>query len=193
VPPSGPNATAVPDASRVQDQVTLAETVGVTLASPDIYALRLGNNVLGGGFYSTRLSRDLRKNAGLVYSIGSQLDIGRSRAIYLVQYACDPKNVTKVQASVEHELDTMQTSTATDDELQRAKATLLRQIPLAEASTGSIAEGLIGRWDHELPLDEPTIAAQHYIALTAEDVRAAFAKWLRPRELARVTTGPTPR
>jgi zinc protease len=193
VPPSRPSATVVPDSSRVQDEVTLAETVAVTLASPDIYALRLGNNVLGGGFYSTRLSRDLRKNAGLVYSIGSHFDIGRSRAVYLVQYACDPQNVTKVQASVEHELDTMQTSKATDDELQLAKATLLRQLPLAESSTGGIAEGLIGRWDLELPLDEPTIAARHYIGLTAEEVRAAFAKSVRPRELARVTTGPTPR
>ena len=33
-------------------------------SDPDYYALVLGNSVLGGGFYSARLSIDLRKNAG---------------------------------------------------------------------------------------------------------------------------------
>ncbi|SPJ18844.1 hypothetical protein SBBP2_990006 [Burkholderiales bacterium] len=149
--------------------------------------------MLGGGFYSTRLSRDLRKSAGLVYSIGSRFDIGKSRGIYLVQYACDPQNVTKVQASVERELDAMRKSPVTDDELQRAKAMLLRRIPLAEASTGAIAQGLIARWDLELPLDEPTVAATRYISLSADDVRAAFVQWVRPQDLARVTLGPKPR
>ncbi len=193
VPLSPASATAVPDASRVQDDVTLAETIGVTSASPDRYALTLGNTVLGGGFYSTRLSRDLRKSAGLVYSVDSRFEIGKSRGIYLVQYACDPQNVTKVQASVARELDAMRKSPVTDDELQRAKAMLLRRIPLAEASTGAIAQGLIARWDLELPLDEPTVAATRYISLSAEDVRAAFAQWLRPQDLARVSLGPKPR
>lgn len=87
----------------------------------------------------------------------------------------------------------MQKSPVTDDELQRAKAILLRRIPLAEGSTAGIAQGLIARWDLDLPLDEPTIAATRYIGLGADEVRAAFAKWLRPQDLARVTLGPKPR
>ena len=77
--------------------------------------------------------------------------------------------------------------------MQRAKAELLRRIALAEASTASVAQGLNARWDLDLPLDEPTVAAKKYISLEAEDVRAALSKWLRPRDLARVTEGPNPR
>jgi len=44
-----------------------------------------------------------------------------------------------------------------------------------------------------LPSDEPTIAAEHYLALTGEDVRAALAKWVRPKDLARISLGPPPR
>jgi zinc protease len=193
VPPSKSKATAVPDASRVQDDVTLAETIAATRESPDNYPLKLGNTVLGGGFYSTRLTRDLRKNAGLVYSIDSRFELGKTRGIYAVHYACDPGNVTKVQASVARELVTMQKTRVSDDELARAKAMLLRQLPLAEASTSAIAQGLLGRWDLGLPLDEPTIAAQRYIELTAEDVRAAFASQVRAGDLARVSRGPAPR
>jgi len=192
VPSNQPDAIAVPDTSRIQDEVTLGETIGITRSDADYYALRLGNNVLGGGFYSTRLSRDLRKNAGLVYSVGSSFEIGKSRGMYFVQYACDPKNVSKVHASIVRELEDMQKSPVTADELQLSKAMLLRQISLEEDSTDGIAQGLIERWDLELPLDEPTIAARQYIQLSADEVRAAFAKWVRPKDMVQVTQGPQP-
>ena len=192
VPLNRPAATAVPDASRVQDRVILAETLELTRASPDYYALELGNNVLGGGFYSTRLSRDLRKDAGLVYSVASYFDMSKTRGIYFVQYACDPQNVSKVHNIVVRELADMQNAPVTADELQRAKAHLLRRIPLDEASVSGIARGLIEREVLDLPLDEPTLAAHRYLALSAADVEAAFAKWLRPGDLVRVSQGPSP-
>ncbi len=193
VPLSRPSQTAVPDVSRVQDHVTLAETIGITRASPDYYALELGNTVLGGGFYSARLSRDIRMNAGLVYSINSFIDAGKRRGVYGVQYACDPPNVAKVHASVAREVEQMRKTPVTAEELQRAKAMLLRHIPLAEASTPAIAQGLIARWDLNLPLDEPTLAARRYIDLSATDITTAFAKWLRPDDLVQVTQGPVTR
>jgi zinc protease len=44
-----------------------------------------------------------------------------------------------------------------------------------------------------LPLDEPRHAAQRYAALSAEQVRAAYARWLRVDALAQITEGPAPR
>jgi hypothetical protein len=38
----------------VQDEVTLVESIPLARTDPDVDALRLGNAVLGGGFYSTR-------------------------------------------------------------------------------------------------------------------------------------------
>ena len=58
VPLNKPSVTAVPNASRIQDKVTLAQTLGLTRSNPDYYALELGNHVLGGGFYATRLYQD---------------------------------------------------------------------------------------------------------------------------------------
>jgi zinc protease len=192
VPPSGPSAVAVPDASRVQDQVTLAQTLGLTRSNPDYYALELGNTVLGGSFYATRLTRDLRKEAGLVYAVGTSLDVGKTRSLYLIGYACDPQNVSRVQSIVGRELQDMQSAPVTPDELHMAKALLLRQIPLDEASVSEIAGGLLERAILDLPLDEPTRAAGRYLALSADDVQAAFKKWVRPGDLARVSRGPTP-
>jgi zinc protease len=183
---------AVPDATRVQDEVTLAQTLALTRSDPDFYALKLGNAVLGGSFYSTRLSIELRKNAGLVYSVGSTLQAGRTRGAYYIQYACDPQNVGKAANIAVQELRDMQTTAVGDDELLRAKALLLRQIPLAEASVDGIAHGLIDRREYDLPLDEPARAAQHFIDMTPASVQSAFQKWLRPDDLVRVSQGPAP-
>jgi zinc protease len=192
-PPNKPGAVAVPDDSRVQDQVQLAHNMTLKRSDPDYYALSLGNEVLGGGFYSTRLSIDLRKNAGLVYSVGSSLIAGRTRGNYYVQYASDPENVSKATAIVVQNLKAMQDKPVPKDELDRVKAMVLRQLPLGEASVDQIARGLIDRADLDLPLDEPTIAAGKYVALTAADVQAAFAKWIRPGDLVQVTQGPPPK
>ncbi len=193
VPLNQPSVTTVPDRSRIQDEVSLVETLGLNRFNPDYYALQLGNHVLGGGFYATRLYRDLRENRGLVYFVASSFDVGQTRAVYRVSYACDPPNVSRVRAIVQRDLKTMQTAPVSAAELRNAKASLLREIPLSESSTDRIAMGLLARVNRDLPLDEPLRAARQYVALTARAVTAAFAKWVRPQDLVQVTQGPTPR
>jgi zinc protease len=193
VPLSGPSSTVVPNTSRVQDKVTLAQTLGLTRLHPDYYALRLGNSVLGGAFFSTRLYRDLRENEGLVYYVSSDFEMNQTRGVYSAEYACDPKNAGRARAIVVRNLRDMQTKPVNAAELHQAKALMLRIIPLSESSVDTIALGFIRRTDLDLPLDEPTRAAERYVKLTAGQVRAAFAKWIRPKELTQVVEGPAPR
>lgn len=192
VPLNRPAAINVPNAARVQDSVILAQTLGLTRFDPDYYALELGNHVLGGGFYATRLYRDLRENTGLVYFVDSALQMGRTRGLYIVKYGCDPSNVIRARGIVLQELRAMQATTVPDGELRQAKAVLLRRIPLSESSVEGIARGLSSRATEGLPLDEPTRGAHRYLALTADDVRAAFARWIRPQDFVQVTEGPNP-
>jgi zinc protease len=192
VPDNRRTTVAVPDVSRVQDYVMLAHAMSLTRSDPDYYALELGNAVLGGGFYSTRLSIDLRKNSGLVYGVGSTLQVGRTRGVYLLNYACDPQNVSKAEHIAVQEIRNMQATPVGAEELLRAKALLLRRIPLSESSVAEIARGLLDRRDLELPLDEPALAARRYVELDAGAVQAAFRRWLRPDDLVRVTQGPAP-
>jgi zinc protease len=50
VPSNAPSTVNVPDTSRIQDEIILAETLGITRSDPDYYALNLGNHVLAAGF-----------------------------------------------------------------------------------------------------------------------------------------------
>jgi zinc protease len=182
----------VPDSSRVQDAVTLAETIGVTRKDPDYYPLVVGNSVLAGGFYATRLYRDLREEAGLVYTVDASVDAGRTRGLYSVEYACDPPNVAKARALVVRDLRQMQEARVGQDELNRTKALLIHRVPLAEASVDGLADGLLARVEMELPLDEDVRAAAKYRAATPAEVQAAFRKLIRPEGFVQVTLGPSP-
>jgi zinc protease len=193
VPSNRPSNTHVPNASRVQAEVTLAETLPVTRSNPDYYALNLGSHVLDGGFYASRLSRDLRENTGLVYDVSSTLQADPSRSFYLISYSCDPPNVSKARAIVERDLKDMQTGIVPEETLHQTKVLLVQQISLSESSVRSIAEGLLSLTKDELPLNEPTEAARRYVNLTPQQVQSAFAKWIRPQSLVQITEGPNPK
>jgi zinc protease len=192
VPPNKSSASNVPDPSELQDSVNLSEMLAVTRFDPDYYPLQLANHVLGGGFYATRLYHDLRQVTGYVYSVDVRLDAQKNRAIYSVTYACDPKNVSKARELIQRDLLSMQKENVGPAELQLAKALLLRQIPLAESSEEGVAGGLLGRAQIGLPLDEPLRAAKLYSSMTADQVRAAFEKWIRPDGFVQIIRGPAP-
>jgi zinc protease len=86
----------------------------------------------------------------------------------------------------------MQRTAVGPDELRRAKALALKQIPLSESGAAAIAERLVFLAVRDLPLDEPVLAAHRYVELTAEQVRAAFARWVATDALVQVTEGPAP-
>jgi zinc protease len=182
----------VPDPSRVQDDTSLTETVQVVRTDPDYYALQLGDHVLGGGFYATRLYHDLRQVSGYVYNVSNRLTAGKTRSTYAVSFGSDPPNVSKARRLIARDLHAMQTTDVTPAELQQAKAILLRQLPLGEASEDDVADALAARSLEGLPLDEAHRAAQIYASLSAAKVRAAFAKYVRPAAFVQVVQGPNP-
>jgi zinc protease len=152
----------------------------------------VGNRILSGAAFASRLFRDLREQSGLVYSVDAMLDIGKSRSVFGVFYACDPPNVSKARSLVERNLHKLQSRRVTPAELQRAKTLLIRQIPLSAASIDGIAGEFLDLSLKDLPLDEPVRAARRYLRVTAAQVQAAFAKWIRSEGFAQVTLGPEP-
>jgi zinc protease len=192
VPANPSTEVTVPDPTAVQASVTLAQEVGITRFDRDYYALQLGNHVLGGGFYATRLYHDLRQETGYVYTVDDNLIATRTRSVYTVNYGSDPQNVSKARDLIQRDVSAMQTANVTPAELHQAQALLLRQMPLRESSEDAVAGGLLARAQVGLALDEPARAAEQYVSMTADEVRAAFAKWIRPDgfvEIVRVKAG----
>jgi len=183
----------VPDATSVQDSVKLAQNIDVTRDDPVRYALNLGNQVLGGGFYASRLFRDLRDKSGLVYTVGTRFELGKHRSTYTVSYGCDPDKVVAARTIVVKDLKEMQNEPVSDTDLKRAKGILLRQIPLGESSFGAIGGQLLSLSIQDRPLNAMTIAGQHYLQLTAPEVQQAYAKHIRADAFVTAVKGPEPK
>lgn len=60
----------------VKQSVIRMGHLGLTKESPDLYAVRVLDYILGGSFTS-RLTMEIRTNRGLAYNVESQFDIGR--------------------------------------------------------------------------------------------------------------------
>jgi zinc protease len=189
VPDNTASIAYVADSSSVQDSVTLAETVPLSVADPARFTLMLGNTILGGGFFS-RLYADLRIRTGYVYSVQSDLVWHRTRSDYTVSFGCDSQNVGKARALLVHDIETMQQSPVSDVELTRAKAQLLRHIPMQLASIDSIAGTYLRLEDLGLPLNALEIGAKRIYETSAADIQAAFKANLRPKDLAQIVKGP---
>jgi zinc protease len=125
--------------------------------------------------------------------VDDSLAANRSRTIYTVTYASDPQNVFKARALIDRDLEEMQKQNVSPGELDQAKAILLRQIPLSESSEDQVGDELVALAELGLPLDEPRRAAGHYLDLSADQVREAFAKWIRPGDFVQIVQGPPPR
>jgi zinc protease len=190
VPPNAASSADIPDKTRVQAKVVLSQTLGMGRSHPDYYALELGNSILGGSFYATRLYRELREELGLVYHVSSTLDMGETRSRYVIEFGCDPKDVPRVRSIILRNISELQKTPVSKAELQQAKAILLRKISLSESSVKQIATDIIDRITKGLPIDEPARAAHTYMDLTADDVRKAYAHWIRPADLVQVTEQP---
>jgi zinc protease len=193
IPQNRASSHFVPDADRVQDEVMLMETLAVSHDHPDYYPLQMGMQILSGDYYSSRLYRSLREKTGLVYSVEAGIEMRNKRPLFGVSFGCDPDKRTQVLGMLRQELLFMQTAPVSAEELQKAKAFLVRQAPLSHASTEEIGRGFLDLVSEGLPLDEPTRAAESYLNVTADDIQRAFRAVIRPDGFAQVVWGPPPK
>ncbi len=193
VPLNKPSSVVVPAQGRVQSSVQLVELNDVRRTDADWAPLQLANTALTGGFYSSILYHDLREVHGYAYSVGSSLTAGKVRSFFSVRYACDPQNIIPAQDAVIGDLERLAATPLKQSDLQRSKALMLGEVPIQQSSYSGVTGMFLRYASADLPLDQYQIDAQHYLSATAAEVRAAFAKWVRPQDFVRVVTGPGPK
>ena len=192
VPLNPAGYTLVNNSYASQDQVLIGQVLDMNLYNPDRFALKLGNDVLGGNGFASRLMTDVRVRHGYAYGAASGMQFDRSRSVFFVQYGSDPGKVAPVDELIRKNLADMQNTPVKDDELTNARQFEIRSIPLAVSSVNRIAESLLS-WGYKgQPLDEPMVAASYYLKLTAPQVQDAFKKYLKPQNMVQVVQGPTP-
>jgi zinc protease len=190
VPPSRQSDVFVADPVREQNEVVLAETLSLTYNDPDHYALTLGNDFLGGDSFASPLYRELRVRRGLVYSVGSSAEFGRTRSDFSLSFGASPDKVREATQLAVQVVRGMADTPMSDTELHLAKGQALRQIELSNQTVSAIADSWLGYSREGLTLDRLFVVARHYESLTGPEIQAAFRKYLDADRLSTFILGP---
>jgi zinc protease len=165
--------------------------LGIDRAEPDYAALFLGNQILGGGGFGTRLMDQVREKRGLTYGISSGFTSMQARGPFTISLQTRAEQSEGALKLVQDILRDYLANGPTQKEVDDAKRELAGSFPLSTASNGDIVAqlGAIGFYDLSLSYLEDFM--QQVQALDVANVKAAMAKHLNADNLVIVTAGPT--
>jgi zinc protease len=176
-----------PDAP--QSQIWIGE-VGVASTAPDIFPVRVMNNILGGSFNS-RLNGNLRTEHAWSYGVFSFYDTHREAGPFAAAGGVVSEKTAEALGEFMKELAQMKSGEVSEEELVDAKEGLIRTIPALFASNEQTAGAYARAWSHALPLDYYATYQQRVRAVTKEEVAKAARERLHPDEMAIVVVGPS--
>lgn len=112
--------------------------LGVTKESPDLYALRILDYILGGSFTS-RLTMEIRTNQGLAYNVGSHFDIGRRfTGIFIAETETKAESTGNAITLMKEIIAGMTKEPVTDQELKSAQEYIINSFMFGFTSPASI-------------------------------------------------------
>ena len=155
--------------------------------NPDYFPLLVGNYTLGGGGFVSRLMKEVRDQRGYAYSVYSYFAPLKQRGpfqIGLQTKRSQAQDAIKVARDV---LDGFLKDGPSPDELAAAKANLTGSFPLRLDSNKKLLDNVAAIGFYGLPLDYLDQYQAKVQAVTADEIRQAFARHVRPAELITVT------
>ena len=171
------------------DTVVLVGAVGMARNDPDFFPLFVGNYVLGGGGFDSRLMREVRDKRGYAYSAYS----------YFMPMAEAGPFQLGLQTKLEQTDDALKVAQATlrqfiadgpsEAELDQAKSNLTGGFPLRIDSNRKILDYLAVIGFYRLPLDYLDTWVAKVDAVDVAAVKQAFARRIDPDKLVTVVVG----
>lgn len=156
---------------------------------PDFFALTVGNYILGGGGFVSRLTTEVREKRGLSYSVASYFSPALHAGAFTVGLQTRPDQADQALQVSRDVLDRFVADGPTDAELQAAKANLTGGFALRIDSNRKLLDNVANiAWNH-LPLTYLDTWTQQVEKVTAADIRAAFQRKLQPQKMATVVLG----
>jgi predicted Zn-dependent peptidase len=169
-----------------QSQIRIG-AVGVPRSTPDYFALRVLNTVLGEAFTS-RLNTNLREVHGYAYGAGSRFDMRLHAGPFYAAAGVQTDKTADALKEFFVELNRIH-EPVPGDELEKAKNYLALLLPRSFETTRGTAAALAQAWIYNLPADYYTTYAERVRAVTAADVKRAADKYIVPGKVAVVIVG----
>ena len=156
---------------------------------PDFFALTVGNYVLGGGGFVSRLTEEVREKRGLSYSVSSYFAPGRHAGAFTLGLQTRPDQAAQATEVARQVLARFVADGPSEAELQAARDNLIGGFPLLIDSNRKLLGNLSSMAWNDLPLDYLDSWTARIAKVSVADVRAAFARKLQPEKMVTVILG----
>ena len=199
--PRGPAVTAVPAVAALktaslkrmahpalQAHILLGQP-GIKRGDPDFFPLYVGNYILGGGGFVSRLTEEIREKRGLAYSVYSYFMPMAALGPFQIGLQTKKAQASEALALVRKTVQAFVDDGVTEQELQAAKDNLIGGFPLRIDSNRKILEYLSVIGFYRLPLDYLDSFNDEIARVTVEQVNDAFKRRIHPEQFATVIVG----
>lgn len=161
----------------------------ISRKDPDYFPLLLGNYILGGGGFVSRLMKEVREKRGLAYSVYSYIAPGKDIGPFVAGLQTKKDQSDLAVQVMTATINKFVTDGPSDDEIHSAKENLTNGFPLRIDSNKKILDNVASIAWNELPLDALDTWTTQLNAVTKEQVVVAFKKHLDLNKMVTVIVG----
>jgi zinc protease len=161
----------------------------IARGDPDFFPLFVGNYVLGGGGFVSRLTNEVREKRGLAYSVYAFFSPMAQPGPFTVGLQTQKAQTDEALKVVRETVARFVADGPTEDELAAARQNLVGGFALRIDSNRKILDNLATIGWYRLPLDYLARWTERVEAVTAAQVREAFGRHVRPDRLVTVVVG----
>jgi zinc protease len=162
---------------------------GIARNDADYFPLYVGNYILGGGGFVSRLMNEVREKRGLAYSVYSYFMPMQQPGAFQIGLQTKKEQADEALQLVRATVNSFVEKGVTEKELQAAKDNIIGGFPLRIDSNRKILDYLSVIGFYRLPLtylDDFTLRVE---AVTAKQIHAAFKRRIDPNAMATVIVG----
>ena len=167
----------------------LIGSIGVARDDPDFFSLYVGNYVLGGGGFDSRLLKEVRDKRGYAYSAYSYFIPMALPGPFMLGLQTKTAQTDEAVSVARETLRQFVAEGPTEAELIQAKANLTGGFPLRIDSNKKILDYLTIIGFYKLPMDYLDTWVAKVNAVDVAMVKQAFARRVDPDKMATVVVG----
>jgi zinc protease len=171
-----------------QSHILLGYT-GIKRGDPDLFPLYVGNYILGGGGFVSRLTEEVREKRGLVYSVYSYFMPMAALGPFQIGLQTKKDQAEDALKLVRETLNNFIKKGVTEKELKAAKDNIIGGFPMRIDSNGKILDYLAMIGFYKLPLSYLDDYNEKVASVTTAQIKDAFNRRLKPENFVTVIVG----
>ncbi len=162
---------------------------GIKRGDPDLFTLYVGNYILGGGGFVSRLTEEVREKRGLVYSVYSYFMPMEELGPFQIGLQTKKDQADDALKLVRETLNNFLKNGVTEKELKAAKDNIIGGFPMRIDSNGKILDYLSVIGFYKLPLSYLDDYNAKVAAVTTAKIKETFNRRLKAENFVTIIVG----